>query len=217
MPCDEMGWKFVHAHAQRPNPILQGTMNYDSSELPAARCVHSIAFALTASAPSSSPSRRSSSSHFLKNDLQHQLPTSQQAILQCYILRFVTCHFEGQRTVKEVPVRLHSASCDREGSEDPYLRLLISPWPASISMYIDHISHRLGCESTMPSKMVFPRSGSPSLYSSCANLQIVFKSIEGRCWAHDNIEQVYSTHVSVSLDSGDCEVKACGLLRAFPS
>ena len=45
--------------------------DYESSAVPAARCVHSIAFALTASAPSSSPSRRSSTSHFLKNDLRN--------------------------------------------------------------------------------------------------------------------------------------------------
>ena len=44
-------------------------IQYYSHELPAARCVHSIALALTASAPSSSPMRRSNSSHFLKNDL----------------------------------------------------------------------------------------------------------------------------------------------------
>lgn len=39
----------------------------------AAFCVHSIAFCLTANAPSSSPIFRSSSSHFLKNDLHTKL------------------------------------------------------------------------------------------------------------------------------------------------
>lgn len=38
----------------------------------AARCVHSMAFALTVDAPSSSPIRRSNSNHFLKNDLRSQ-------------------------------------------------------------------------------------------------------------------------------------------------
>ena len=49
--------------------VISIWIQYYSHELPAARCVHSTAFALTASAPSSSPMRRSSSSHFLKNDL----------------------------------------------------------------------------------------------------------------------------------------------------
>ena len=46
-----------------------------------------------------------------------------------------------------------------------------------MSMYIDHKSHRLGCESIMPSNSVLPRSGSPYLYSSCAKRDIVFKSV----------------------------------------
>lgn len=49
-------------------------------ELDAAFCVHSTAFCLTADAPSSSPILRSSSSHFLKNDLYatlaHAIPLS---------------------------------------------------------------------------------------------------------------------------------------------
>jgi hypothetical protein len=46
--------------------------HYDSSpaECAAARCVHSIAFALTASAPCSSPILFSSASHFLKKTLK---------------------------------------------------------------------------------------------------------------------------------------------------
>ena len=59
-----------------------------------------------------------------------------------------------------------------------YRRLCMSPWPASISMYTDHRSHLLGCDSTIPSNNVFPRSGSPCLYSSWANLDIVFRSDE---------------------------------------
>ena len=49
--------------------VISICVQYYSHELPAARCVHSTAFALTASAPSSSPMRRSRSNHFLKNDL----------------------------------------------------------------------------------------------------------------------------------------------------
>lgn len=60
-----------------------------------------------------------------------------------------------------------------------YLKIAISPWPASMSKYMDHRSQRLGCESTIPSKIVLPRSGSPSLYSNWANLDIVFRSKEG--------------------------------------
>ncbi len=44
-------------------------VQYYSHELVVARCVHSMALALTASAPSSSPIWRSSSRNFLKNDL----------------------------------------------------------------------------------------------------------------------------------------------------
>ena len=54
--------------------------------------------------------------------------------------------------------------------------LCISFCPASISMYIDQMSHRLGWVSTMPSKSVFPLSGSPNLYSSWANLEMVLRS-----------------------------------------
>lgn len=50
------------------------------------------------------------------------------------------------------------------------------PCTASISMYTDQMSHLLGCESTIPSNNVFPLSGLPSLYSSWANREIVFRS-----------------------------------------
>lgn len=71
-----------------------------------------------------------------------------------------------------------------------------------MSMYIDHKSHRLGCESTMPSNIVLPRSGSPNLYSSWANFEIVFKSDRMSVRIHGGS---FVTHVFVFQDSVGCE------------
>ena len=72
------------------------------SEVPAARCVHSIALALTASAPSSSPSRRSSSSHFLKKDLGDDECVFVLWATKEYSLGLVARHFEGKSAIEEV-------------------------------------------------------------------------------------------------------------------
>lgn len=79
--------------------------HHDSSpaECAAARCVHSMAFALTASAPCSSPILFSSASHFLKKDLRknEKLQSSSKWNLTSS-LGFVARHFSGKQTIEEV-------------------------------------------------------------------------------------------------------------------
>jgi hypothetical protein len=89
----------------------------------------------------------------------------------------VTRHFEGEDTIKEIPETM--VSCE-EFSKGKWACLMpwMFFWVASMSTYIDQMSQRLGWESTMPSKIVFPRSGSPCLYSNCANLDAVLISKE---------------------------------------
>lgn len=67
----------------------------------AAFCVHSTAFCLTADAPSSSPILRSSSSHFLKNDLHEKLIYAICKVIQ-HVLCLVTSHFNGKYTIEDV-------------------------------------------------------------------------------------------------------------------
>lgn len=78
---------------------------------------------------------------------------------------------------------------------------------------MDQRSHRLGCESTIPSKSVLPRSGSPNLYSSCANLEMVLRSggeartdtriRELGAGAGANTATITKTYVCVFLNSAD--------------
>jgi hypothetical protein len=73
----------------------------------AARRVHSIAFALTVSAPASSPILFSSASHFLKKALRvcsvHVRMGNALDDWRCKnVLGFVTCHFLSEYTIEEV-------------------------------------------------------------------------------------------------------------------
>jgi hypothetical protein len=89
----------------------------------------------------------------------------------------VARHFQSEDPVKQISVvRSPNESRLSQGETIVHLRVCMSDCPDSISMYIDHKSQRLGCESTIPSNIVLPRSGSPYLYSNWANFEIVFKS-----------------------------------------
>ena len=72
----------------------------------AARRVHSIAFALTVSALSSSPILFSSASHFLKKALRVcsvHVRMGNHSMIGCKnVLGFVTCHFLSEHTIEEV-------------------------------------------------------------------------------------------------------------------
>lgn len=74
-------------------------------------------------------------------------------------------------------------------------------------MYTDQISHCLGCESTIPSKIVLPRSASPSLYSSCANLDIVLRSNKQSCSSNTHMKT--STYVSLSGGFAERAITVC--------
>ena len=71
-----------------------------------ARRVHSIAFALTVSAPASSPILFSSASHFLKKALRVcsvHVRAGNRLMFGCKnVLGFVTCHFLSEYTIEEV-------------------------------------------------------------------------------------------------------------------
>lgn len=73
----------------------------------AARRVHSVAFALTVSAPASSPILFSSASHFLKKSPKSVQGSRQKMgnhlMTKCKnVLGFVTCHFLSEYTIEEV-------------------------------------------------------------------------------------------------------------------
>lgn len=92
----------------------------------------------------------------------------------------------------------------------------MSRCPASISMYTDHRSQRLGCESMIPSNIVFPRSGSPSLYSSCANFEIVFKSEAWMSGKQCKVAIKAKAHACAFRDSAGREEEVSWLLRHLP-
>jgi hypothetical protein len=80
----------------------------------AARRVHSIAFALTVSAPASSPILFSSASHFLKKALRvrsaHVRIDNRLMTICKNVLGFVTCHFLSEYTIEEVSEVMMSRS-----------------------------------------------------------------------------------------------------------
>lgn len=88
-------------------------------------------------------------------------------------------------------------------------------------------SHRLGCESTIPSKSVLPRSGSPNLYSSCANLEMVLRSGGARRGYVSSVGAVLTqrrrtaaitkTYVCAFLNSADFSGGASVLVLRLPA
>jgi hypothetical protein len=115
--------------------------HYSSSpaECAAARRVHSIAFALTVSAPSSSPILFSSASHFLKKALKFSTSERgdrEKGWVDLGSLRLVTCHVLHKHTVKEVSkksrfLRWNGMCRERNGDEPDALHVVLA------SLHID--------------------------------------------------------------------------------
>jgi hypothetical protein len=98
----------------------------------AARRVHSIAFALTVSAPASSPILFSSASHFLKKALKKCNVGSEIIITSrrcdvCDLLGLVACHFLSEHTIEDVSewrkesISVRKATGDRPHALDVFL------------------------------------------------------------------------------------------------